>query len=146
MAGQVKFTLYSLFCSALAGASASICAGICDTLPVVTENEKDDLVPGRPYFEAFSLPGTPQNVTLGPNPVEEHTGIFQVTVVWPFGNAWGKPTRLADAVADFFRGKKLTNNAGASVQVLGAWAGAGFQDGRWYRVPVSIRYRTFLVQ
>lgn len=92
-----------------------------------------------PYLKVAFMPDRP-TTAAGSGSVQRDEGIFQVTVVHPFGKGSGAARELADAVVSRFkRGTSLTFG-GATVVILKSWQAGGVPSDGWYRVPVSIRY------
>lgn len=97
------------------------------------------------YLEASFLPGAPQ--TIGISDWSELPGYLQVDVVYKTQNGELKPRQIAGAVADWFeRGTRLTNGA-VQVDIYDRPAiGKAMPDSPYIRIPVSIRYRSFVEQ
>jgi GH25 family lysozyme M1 (1,4-beta-N-acetylmuramidase) len=94
------------------------------------------------YLDAHQLRGPTEGV--GISAWDEHQGIWQIDVVYSEQDGLGKPTEIADSVAEWFkRGTRLTNG---SVRVdidEPPQIAAPVVDGSYTRTPVSIRYRVF---
>jgi hypothetical protein len=95
------------------------------------------------YLEAHQLRSGAQYV--GISAWSEHSGIFQVDVVYSAADGAIKPTQIADAVVAWFeRGMRLRNGA-VQVDVYERPAIASpVDDAPYTRTPVSIRYRSFI--
>jgi hypothetical protein len=76
----------------------------------------------------------------------EHSGVFQVDVLYSAQDGAIKPTQIADAVVAWFDRPWFAELAsGGRVSVLERPAiGPAIDDAPYTRTPVSIRYRTFV--
>ncbi len=74
----------------------------------------------------------------------EHTGIFQVTVVASQGAGAIASANVADQIADWFkRGTRLVDG-GVQVDVYAPpQIASSYADSPYTRTPVSVSYRTF---
>jgi hypothetical protein len=83
--------------------------------------------------------------TVGISAWSEHSGIFQVDVLYSAQDGVIKPTQIADAVVAWFdRGTRLVNGS-VQVDIYDRPAiGPAIDDEPYTRTPVSIRYRTFV--
>lgn len=93
------------------------------------------------YLRASHLPNTTSAVTLGPNGINRHQGLFQVMVVWPENLGEIDAKVVADAIVTRFkRGTTITHN-GQIIRIIQPPSVApGMQDPPSYMVPVTIRY------
>ena len=102
--------------------------------------------PDKPdtYLQASLLRGNVQ--TVGISAWDEHAGILQVDVLYKAQDGEIKPLDIADAVVSWFgRGTRLVNG-GIQVDVYEKPSiASAFPNGDGYlKIPVSIRYRSFI--
>lgn len=107
---------------------------------IVWPNSTVGSVEGVLYYQAFLIPGTPENPTVGTG-FHRQLGIFQVNIAVPTGTDTGDADDLASNLAFFFRrGTLLVEN---SLEVIISNTPnilTGFdEDDRW-KVPVQIPY------
>lgn len=112
-------------------------------LPVAYPNVAFTPPVGGSYLEARE-PLRSSTEAIGISRWNEHTGIFQIDVVYRAQDGAIAPTEIADKVADWFkRGTRLING---SVRVdinEPPSVAASMADAPYIRIPVSVRYRVF---
>lgn len=96
---------------------------------------------GTPWMEAFLLPATPQNRTMGAQGVVLEQGIFQVTVRYPTDTGTKDITTQAEAIRSHFpRGTSLS--AGTETVVIANTPALSQvrNEADWQAIVVSIPY------
>lgn len=111
-------------------------------LPIAWENDAYTPVVGTAYLRVWNLPAETDVMTLGPEPWQEHKGIFQVSVFYPIGVGDMVPLAKAAAVVAVFRATTTYTYNTLRVICEKAWlSSARVEDNLWYHIPVNIRYR-----
>jgi len=98
---------------------------------------------GTAYIKADNLPGEPFQAELGTDGLNYHSGIYQITVVYPAGVGTASPGALRDAVINAFKRGTVLSYSGVYVTVTRAYASPMMIDADWVRIPVNIEYRVF---
>lgn len=128
--------------SALNGRLISLDLG--EDIPMALENKEYKPTLGTKYLSTWLLPAEPEIRELGPNPIQERRGLFQITVVGAEDMGWAPLKRIAAAIVDHYKaGTLLVAASGLKVRCLRAWPGPGIPDNGWYRIPVSVSYNSF---
>ncbi|MGJ5032355.1 phage tail terminator-like protein [Bradyrhizobium sp. HKCCYLS2038] len=95
------------------------------------------------YLQASILRAPTQSVGIAA--WDEHAGILQIDVVYKPQDGELKPLQIADSVAAWFaRGTRMTNG---SIQIdvyEPPQIASMMADGDRFRIPVSVRYRSFI--
>jgi hypothetical protein len=108
-----------------------------------TSYENRTFTPGvEPWAQVHLLPNAPSATSIGVNGIDEHDGVFQVTLYYPNNTGDGAVNAKADAVAAVFKAGATFTSGGQSVVVTRTGVGAGRNDAGWYRVVVSIYWRS----
>lgn len=99
---------------------------------------------GTGYLRVSLLPSETDVVTMGPQPFQEHKGIFQVDVFYPLaqgpGPAMGKAAEIQKV---FCPSAQFVYNT-VTVQIDKSWPSSGRADqAGWWHVPVNIRYTCY---
>ena len=115
------------------------------TISIVWENTNFTATNGVGYLETWLLPVPTKPITLGSAYWEEFTGIFQITCVYPSGRGNKDAVAKASKVREYFkRGTVCTYNT-LTVKPTESTVASGYysDDGSWYRIPISITYKTY---
>lgn len=102
-------------------------------------------VEGVPYQRVHLLPTATQNFTQGDpaSILEEHSGLFQISLNYPYGKGAGDALTRAGLIKNHFkRGSTLTAANGVIVRILRT-ASIGPElpgDAGWFVIPVSVPY------
>lgn len=115
-------------------------ASITPSIDIAFENVAYEPVNGQPYCEAYLLPATPDNATVGSGFYQE-LGIFQVILRYPAGMGTLDCATRAGLIRDLFaRGRSFTDG-GVAVQVdrTPEVRKGEQEEGRW-RQDVLIRW------
>ena len=97
----------------------------------------------QPYLEEHFLPAPTATPTMGDLLVRAE-GIYQITCVYPFGKGSGEIARMADAIIKKFRrGTNLIANE-TGITITNAWASPVLPDSAWIRIPISLRYFSYI--
>lgn len=115
-------------------------AGLEPAIDTAWQNVPYTPVTGRPYQEAYLLPATPENYSMGDSSRQER-GIFQVSLKYPTGQGTAAVGARAEMIAALFRRGASFTKAGITVQIehTPEIADGRDDDDRWM-VPVKIRY------
>lgn len=104
------------------------------------ENAAFTPVNGTLYIRPTILPNTTSQAALGTSGIDEHLGIYQITIFAPAGKGKKEATEMADTLANRFkRGTDLVYNS-LEVRLGNVSRSAGRIDGDRYLVTVSIEY------
>lgn len=97
---------------------------------------------GQLYLSQSYLTAEPTPVGIEQGGSDVLAGLMQITVNVPKSQRGKKPflTALENITAHFPRGLRIVES-GTAVTIHRVFSSAGFTDGAYYRVPVSIRYR-----
>lgn len=110
--------------------------------PVAWANSDYSPSEGTTFLSVDLLTGNTVNDTL--NYRENHVGVYQVVVVAPAGEYKAEAQGLADSIANhFLASRELTYN-GLTLKINTASFSAGFIDGAWYQIPVTVNYRAYI--
>lgn len=115
-------------------------ASIQPPLDLVKENEAYDPVVDVPYCEAYVMPATPNNATIGTAFYQEQ-GIFQVSLKYPSGYGTLACAERAGLIRDLFARGATFIDGDVSVQVnrTPEVSKGEVDDGRW-RQDIRIRW------
>lgn len=93
------------------------------------------------YVSQIMLPAMPQNVAIGQNVTQRHTGIYQIDVYTNTTNAKYDANSIVESLEAVYPvGQSLTYNS-VSARVNNFYADPiGTEEG-WYRIAISIYYR-----
>lgn len=96
------------------------------------------------WLQVSHLPRNTDAPMLGDTSSQDYGGIYQITIM-AAKNVYETPALIeADRIMDHFaRGLELTHN-GTTIRTRNAYRSAGLQDGNFYAIPVSIRYRAII--
>jgi hypothetical protein len=114
--------------------------GMTPALPTVWENTPYTPVVGTPYQQAWLLPATPDNPTLGDGFYREQ-GIFQITLMYPLQAGSAAAAARAELIRTTFkRGTSMVSGA-VTVRIdKTPEISSGRVDGDRFAVPVKIRW------
>lgn len=113
-------------------------------ISVAWDNEDFAPTTGTPYCIPALLPARTVQADLGSSGRNRHTGIYQVTLVYPKGESRvGVHTKATALMAAFKRGTQLTSG-GVTVVLEPPFMGPAFHEGDWYRVPISVPYFAYI--
>ena len=98
---------------------------------------------GVTFLKPHLLQGEPFQREIGTAGINEHGGIYQISIFTPAGNGPLESNTLRDALINHFkRGTVLTYN-GVSTTVIKAFSGAKMEETDFLHTPIKIIYRTF---
>lgn len=110
---------------------------------IVFQNQKYTPTEGTPYMQPFFLPAQPDPWVIGAA-TNFHTGIYQVTLMYPAGEGQGDINTQADIIiAAFNQTTKLTYSSIDTI-IKSSGRGNAKQDDGWYFMPVDIRWECYL--
>lgn len=108
--------------------------------PIAYPNQ--DFTPNGTYIEFRHVPGERVDPVISGG-FAYQTGIVLLTAVTPSGNFATEANTLAAQIADRFpKALRLPTGVGTVVISAPANPGTPFQDGAYFRKPVSVRYIT----
>lgn len=113
-----------------------------DLPPVAWPNSDYSPSEGIIFLSVDLLTASTSNIDL--SYLENHAGVYQVTVVAPAEQYKAESQALADKVADHFLSTRQLTYNGLTLKVDTASFSTGFIDGAWYQIPVSIAYRAYI--
>lgn len=97
--------------------------------------------PGETYLRAFQLPGATTCRYLG-GEAYEYTGVYQVSIVCPAGQALATAETLVDELSGLFRVDSLLSRNGFEGMVVEpVEQGPTIPESATYTVPASFTYR-----
>lgn len=114
--------------------------GMTPALQTVWENIPYIPVAGTPYQQAWLLPASPENPTLGDNFYREQ-GIFQISLMYPLQGGTATAAARAELIRTTF--KRGTSMVSGSVTVRidrTPEISPGRVDGDRFSIPVKIRW------
>lgn len=112
-------------------------ATLVPALPIAYPNVEMTQNTAGGYLQASYLPNTTENHAFG---VEEHSGIFQVSVFWPINQGEIKPTALAAQIIDRFRRVSIVQDGIAIRTIRPPTREPAFRTDSLLNLPVTIRY------
>jgi hypothetical protein len=115
---------------------------LADLPPVAWQNSDYSPTQGTTFLSVDLLTANTDNITVGY--AEEHVGVYQIMVVAPAGEYKAPAQLLADTVANHFLANRQLTFGGLTVKITTASFNAGFVDGAWYQIPVTINYRAYI--
>lgn len=122
-------------------------------VPVAWPRTKFDPVPTSPYLRPKFVPVPTQQMALGSNGPNRHSGLFQVSVFYPaLPDATASvpkgsiaPAEIAGSVIKHFKRGTIINRNGLFVRVGSAdgsanvpWRSPAIEEPGWYQIPVTI--------
>jgi hypothetical protein len=114
------------------------------SVPVAWDGSPYTPVSGTKYVSQVLLPARPQNILVGKDSAQRYTGIYQIDVYSSTAKAKKDVDDIVTLLEAVFKVGYALTYSGTSVQVENFYADPhGFEDG-WYRVSISIFYRTEL--
>lgn len=120
-------------------------ATITPALATAYENVPFTPVQNTPYQRVNLLPNATQDRAISAD-VREYLGLFQVTLCYPVGTGRGAAQARADAIDAAFKPVQRLTEGTTKVEIVeSAQVATGFVDGDRWTVPVTIRYRAFIV-
>lgn len=93
-----------------------------------------------PWAMITHIPNQPDSLSFDSN---EHTGIMQISVMYPLNYGTGAQNVKIDAVGSYFRAGRRFSYNGQTVQVVSLGVSGGLEDNGWWMVPVTVQYRAF---
>ena len=109
---------------------------------VVWENSSSK--PTDTHYQQSFIPVESENISVEYDGSQELSGIYQVLIVIPIDKGLADAiTGEADLLNKFSRGTSLNYNSQIA-EVEKTYIGSGFQNDRWWVVPVSVEYRGFV--
>ena len=100
--------------------------------------------PNVEWASLFNLPATASTDAI--NGRDEYAGIFQIDLNYPLDSGAGGPQAKADAIRAVFRRGAAFVSGGQRVEIVSTSIAQGVPVEGWYRVPVSVSYRAFVVR
>lgn len=96
---------------------------------------------GKPYLRPALLPARTEQATLGSGGDNRHTGIYQVSVVYPDKTASTVVRRTADEIVNHFRLETRLSRDGYLIRVSSPpWGAPVLIENGFISLPVSIAY------
>lgn len=95
------------------------------------------------YLRLELVPLSSSPAVRGPNPTEEHRGVFSVGVFVPTNRGPNRADVLADATRDAFPASSFLTEGTTTVHLRSASRGQGVLINPFYFVPVEIRWVCF---
>ena len=100
--------------------------------------------PNGAWASLFNLPATAATDAI--NGRDEYAGIFQIDLNYPLDSGAGGAQEKADAIRAVFRRGAAFVSGGQRVEIVSTSIAQGVPVEGWYRVPVSVSYRAFVVR
>jgi len=101
----------------------------------------DPVTPGK-YVSQVLIPTSPQTVTIGLDVPQRRTGVYQIDVYASTENAKYDADKLVESLESVFKVGHSLTYSGITVQVENFYADPHGTDEGWYRVSISVFYRT----
>lgn len=103
-------------------------------------------VAGVPFLSIAKLSNQPIRRVIN-RPISDRTGVLVIGAVMPIGQDPAVYEDCAGRIVDAFQGCIYRN--GVTLQLMSAngataYPSDGYRDGAWWRVPVSIPWRTWI--
>lgn len=120
------------------------------TLPQTTGFALPDVKPAsgfpvddEPYLKLFFIPASPDQMPIGAGS-KRHSGLFQISIMWPAGQGILKALNTADVIQqEFDKGTKLSDGSVIVRIISRPDIGQGIIDGDRTSTPVTIEYESF---
>jgi len=114
------------------------------SLPVAWDGKPYTPAANSKYISQVLLPSRPENVAIGKDATQRYSGIYQVDIYTSTANAKKDADDIVELLEAVFKVGYPITYKGLGVQVTNFYPDPhGFDEG-WYRVSVSIFYRTEL--
>lgn len=110
---------------------------------IAYQNRKYTPVKGTPYMIPDLLPAEPDPWIIGAA-TNFHTGIYQVSLIYPSGIGVGAVNTQADAIIAAFNQTTVLTYSGVDVVIKSSGRGNGKTSEDWYYLPVNIRWECYL--
>ena len=116
-------------------------AALSPALSTAFDNVDFTPVVGEPYQEAFLLPASPDNSSMGQKHYRE-VGLYQITLCYPKGTGAGAARARAELTKKHFKRGTTMENGGLKVIVIRTpTISPRFIDGDRYKLALSIYYQ-----
>lgn len=116
-------------------------AALSPVLATAYENVSFIPVVGTPYQDVRIIPANPDNSSIGGKHYIE-LGFVQIMVCYPAGNGKKLAQERAQAIkAHLKRGTTMVEDSISVIIIRTPTVGGAFNEGDWYKVPVSIYYQ-----
>jgi hypothetical protein len=136
--GSKNFKIEQVFNVALTAWSTT------QSIPVAWDGKPYTPTAGSKYVSQVLIPARPENVAIGKDVIQRRAGIYQIDVYSSTANAKKDADTIIESLEALFKiGYPVTYN-GLSVQVTNFYPDPHGTDEGWYRVSISIFYRTEL--
>lgn len=112
-------------------------------LPTQWENDNFKPVNGQLYIRPTLMPAGTEQAGIEVNPLEDHSGIYQIDIFAPIDKKKGESMAVADAVATHFKANSTLTFNGVEVTIRNTSRGTGGRDDAWYKIPVFISFFSF---
>ena len=104
---------------------------------------RDFQPPGGLWAKLDTLPSFSNPATMGKSGSDLEIGIFQITICAPLKQGSGDALDKCDEIRAHFIGKDFSFGA-ATVTITSILRGPGNTDDGYYRIPLTINYKTYL--
>lgn len=124
----------------------SITSALWPVWPVAWPGSDYAPVSGKPFIAVGKMTSQPRRVIIN-KPVNDRTGMLIITAVLPIGQDAAVYEDHAGKIADQFQGciiRGAMNLRLMSATGVTAYPNDGYRDGAWWRVPVTIPWRTWM--
>jgi hypothetical protein len=112
-----------------------------EPMDVANENARYDPQVGKPYQEAFLLPGTTTQPGNGVQGTTYDKGVYQVTLYYPRDEGAGDAAARAGLLRGYFDRSRLLTHGGITVSVRDTPSiSPARTEPDWYKLVVSIPY------
>lgn len=114
-------------------------------IDVSRPNEKYKPSEGTGFIKVDFLPATTETEAIGQGAKTRHTGIYQLMLTLPKYESFSKAKGLIDGLKTFFKMSTAIVYNGVALRVTKFQVNQHKDDDTWFYQPVSIYYRTDLI-
>lgn len=117
-----------------------------DSIPTAYPNDDFDPKNETEFNQIHLIPSASQGATFGQGGRDVESGIFQITLNVQSGTQDGVILSRARAIKSYFQQNNSLTYSTVTVNITTITIEQGFHSDGWYKVPVSINYRSHLMR
>ena len=107
---------------------------------IAHENADFDPPDDAPWIELTNIPNTRESLTKAE--LDEETGIFQATFYQPSGESLGEALGVIDTILAYYKHNQKITAGSQTVVIINSGRNAGRNRNGWWRVDISIAYKS----
>ena len=114
------------------------------SIPVAWDGKPYDPISGTKYVSQVLIPARPQSIAIGQGIPQRMTGVYQIDIYSSTENAKYEADKIVESLEEAFKIGYPITRKGLSIQVDNFYPDPHGEEDGWYRVSISIFYRTEL--